>query len=380
MGPMKLTYFSASYLPSQYANSVHVMKMASAFAGNGCDVQLVGWRGSDESDGMYDYYGVKRDFGVTLMPNPGKGFSGRIRHFWYPAIQAWALGRSGASQVYGRNLVGLAFCAMRGLDVMVETHSPPDQLSRLERWAMKYLLRTPRLRGLVVISHALKSRWVEGGGLSSSRIMVAPDSADAIPEDLAPKRLGPPERLQIGYVGHLYAGRGVELVEALARTLPHMDFHIVGGRDEDIALWRQRTADLTNFTLHGFVAPSEADAFRLGCDVLLAPYSKKVTVLGKTDTTAWMSPLKLFEYMAAGRAMLCSDLPVLREVLRDGTNCRLLPPDDIQAWAGSLQSLADCPESRDALGQAAKEYFLANHTWHGRARSILDFIEANGKI
>ena len=69
-----------------------------------------------------------------------------------------------------------------------------------------------------------------------------------------------------------------------------------------------------NVELAGYLPHGEVASFLAACDVLLAPYQRQVSIASGFDTARWMSPLKIFEYMAAGRLVLCSDLPALREV------------------------------------------------------------------
>ena len=71
-----------------------------------------------------------------------------------------------------------------------------------------------------------------------------------------------------------------------------------------------------------------------------------VRIAGGGETAAWMSPLKVFGYMAAAKPILCSDLPVLREVIEDGRNGILVPPDDPAAWARVCQTLMMTGEFR----------------------------------
>jgi glycosyltransferase involved in cell wall biosynthesis len=105
-------------------------------------------------------------------------------------------------------------------------------------------------------------------------------------------------------------------------------------------------------------------------DVLVAPYQKQVFVQGGAETSAVMSPLKLFEYMSTGRAIVCSDLPVLREVMHADHNALLVRPDDAAAWVSAVERLSD-PQLRHRLGSAAREQFLAHHTWRARAQAAL---------
>ena len=131
-----------------------------------------------------------------------------------------------------------------------------------------------------------------------------------------------------------------------------------------------------NVTFHGFVTPAEADDYRLSFDVLIAPYQNKVAVnsTGSSDTAAWMSPLKIFEYMACARPIVCSDLPVLREVLSHGHNALLCSPADAGEWLGALERLRADPVLRQQLAANARADFEARYSWRGRARKVLDHV------
>ena len=84
-----------------------------------------------------------------------------------------------------------------------------------------------------------------------------------------------------------------------------------------------------------------------------------------------MSPLKVFEYMAAGKPILASDIPALREILRDGETALLLPPGEPEAWAAAARALLRDPGRAAALGARARAAFLAEYTWDARAARIL---------
>lgn len=178
--------------------------------------------------------------------------------------------------------------------------------------------------------------------------------------------------MNVGYIGHLYEGRGIDLLVELARRCAWLHMHIVGGNPEDVQRWRAECEDLENVTLHGYVAPAETPRYREMCDVLAAPYQQVVKVAGnRVDTSKWMSPLKIFEYMASGKAIVCSDLPVLREVLTDGKNALLCPADDVDAWCAAMGWLRDDPALRKFLGARAHQDYLEKYTWEQRAKRLL---------
>ncbi len=87
----------------------------------------------------------------------------------------------------------------------------------------------------------------------------------------------------------------------------------------------------------------------------------------------YASPLKLFEYMAAGRAIVSSDHPATAEVVHDGESALLVPPENVPALADALCRLYDDPQLRERLGAAAKQE-SGQYSWQVRARRILNFI------
>lgn len=86
--------------------------------------------------------------------------------------------------------------------------------------------------------------------------------------------------------------------------------------------------------------------------------------------------MKMFEYMAHGKAIVASDLPALREILNDG-NSMLVDPESPGTWISAIRSLAD-PDKARRLGLAAKKDFDARHTWRKRAEAILESLGGFG--
>jgi glycosyltransferase involved in cell wall biosynthesis len=224
---------------------------------------------------------------------------------------------------------------------------------------------------LVAISQAIADAILKDFPSLESKMLVAADGADAATAPAEPISRSS-SKLSVGYVGHLYPGKGMEIMAELAPLCPWAHFDIVGGRPEDIQYWKERTGTLGNLTLHGPVPHAAVPAKLAQFDVVLAPYKRSVIVSnGRMDVASWMSPLKIFEYMALEKAIIASDLPVLREVLTDGATALLCDPDDVQSWAAALKRLADDPAERQRLGRSARELLLSSYTWKKRAEKIL---------
>jgi glycosyltransferase involved in cell wall biosynthesis len=131
--------------------------------------------------------------------------------------------------------------------------------------------------------------------------------------------------------------------------------------------------------LTGFVPNAELPQYQAACDVLLMPYQRQVAASSGGDISRYLSPMKLFEYLACERPIVSSDLPVLQEVLNP-ENAILLPGDDIDAWAAALQTLEADADLRRRLASRARQD-AQQYTWEARAKKILSGqVAANGKI
>jgi len=363
---MRIVYLSGSAVPSRDARSIQVMRMCEAFGANGHDVTLVGKQSErNPVEDVYDYYGVRKCFKLSLIPcRTVKGSNILV----LPALYA-RLRRHDPDEVliYARDIYGASLAIRMGFRVIYEAHSSP--YNQLIRHLETSLLGKRRLLRLIVISQALADFYVARFGIAD-RTVVCHDAA-AVPSGSSNADLSwPPCRdtLQIGYTGHLYPGKGAEIIVECARRLPQYDFHIIGGRDADIAHWRRQAP--ANLRFHGFLQPALLDQARERFDVLLLPAQRSVIVPhSHEDIAGYMSPLKLFEYMASRRAIISSDLPVLREVL-DERMAVLVPPEDTDQWVAAIQRCENW-SYRSALAEAAYNAFREHYTWEKRAQRVL---------
>ncbi|MGA2914920.1 MAG: glycosyltransferase family 4 protein [Sedimentisphaerales bacterium] len=368
---MKIAYISFSAIPSRQANSIGVMKMCQAFAQAGHSVTLVVPDVSDIEPGvsdMYSFYGVKPVFKIHKIKLRSSWEF--IQKFFYAFDSARYAQKENSELVYGRFIPGCTSAAAAGLPVIGELHIPYGP-GIIKEWLFRRFIGTKSFRHIVVISESLKRDILNVYPQLEDKIIVVRDGAEAITEDYKPSRRT--NRLQIGFVGHLYKGRGIELILELAARCPNADFHLAGGTEEDINYWKAAAIDYKNVKFYGFMPHPETEKFRLKMDILLAPYQKKVSVAdnGNMTTEKWMSPLKLFEYMAAGKAIISSDIPVLREILEHEKTAIFCPPDDADAWQIAIERMRDDIVLRDRLGRAAREIFLKHYTWKARAEKVL---------
>jgi glycosyltransferase involved in cell wall biosynthesis len=186
---------------------------------------------------------------------------------------------------------------------------------------------------------------------------------------LARGKPAPPPPVPVAaYAGHLYAWKGVDLLlEALA-LLPGVKGLIVGGHDAEPDLERVkqlagRLGMIDRVTFTGLVEPSQVAGYLAQASVLVLPNPASAI------STSFTSPLKLFEYMAAGRAIVASNLPSIREVLKDDETAVLVEPGSAPAFAEAIRALTTDRARADRLARAAFAE-AANYTWQRRAERL----------
>ncbi|MBL4606724.1 MAG: glycosyltransferase family 4 protein [Pseudomonadales bacterium] len=372
--PKTIVYFSSSTIPSLEANSIHVMLMAEALSQHGHQVTLIANRGSFNSiDDVYSQYGVSKNFTIRFCVRPTAPVVGSLIYGFFSALTCFRLG---PKLLFARCPHSLFFSAIFNKPFIYEAHDLPK--GRLRKFVETKLFRKTNFQRLVVISDALKRDYIrEFSMLRDEDILVAHDGAKTSKDCFVPgytkARTNFDKGLSVGYVGSLYAGKGVEGVIELAKERPMHRYKIVGGTSREIDIWMKKSPK--NIEFHGRIDPSEVPAILRTFDVLLMPALNKIETSKGGNIAAYTSPLKMFEYMASGRPIISSNLHVLMEVLTDNFNALLAPPTDIAQWGIALDRLEKDTALRERLASNALEELRERYTWFKRAANVLTIIQ-----
>jgi glycosyltransferase involved in cell wall biosynthesis len=373
----RLAYIHRSRIPSDRANCIQVLKMCAGFAAY-ADVRLIAPfypEDARQRETLWDQFALARKFELSWLPFPHAGDRFAVRGF---ALAATAYVRwKRYPLAYTRDPLVAYELARAGVRVGFEAHHLEED-RRYPVWSR--LIADPgisrALRGIFCISKSLMEDY-RAAGARKELLHWAPDAVDLqrfehpVEKQDARLRLGlPAEGRIVCHCGQLLPGRGAEeTVEAL-RELPDVLLVMVGGTPDDIE--RVRTfADERGLgrrlRFDGVVPNGKIPLYLWAADALVMPYTTR------TYTQRAMSPLKMFEYMAADRPIVATDFPSIREVLRDGENALLVAPDSARSIAGGLRRVLDDPVPAGILASRARED-VDSYTWERRAKNILEIL------
>lgn len=370
---MKIQYLSNSPIPSRKANSIQIMKMCHAFASNGTEVHLYAQKTNENIEDVYEYYGVENNFSIEWHECPKIKWLGLIIYAYRTYKKALKNGPT--DLIYGRDLYSIYKLRNFDVPIVFEAHTLPSNI--YGQYLFKRLTRNSNFKKLIVTADALKKRCHElYPWLDDENIYVVRNGADApkisavINENISFIE----SKYRVGYVGHLYRGKGMEIISKLVKNMPECEFHIVGGTEEDIGYWSENIS-FRNIIFHGYIPNYELHKYYDKFDIVLAPYLNiKIGSGGNSSVDVWASPLKVIEYMSYKKAIIASNLPMVSEVIRNRENGLLCDPNNIQSWVDSIRELFYNIDLRRNLQKNAYKEFIEKYTWEKRASKIINIL------
>jgi len=311
----KLLYISNSLLPSKAANSVHVMKMCNALSNIGFKVKLLAKTKEKDADkdDIFNYFNVSKNFQIELWKVLGIfKISFFISFIIFPMVAVIERIKDKKLLIYSRNRHSSFLLSLLNISHSYELHGIP--CSHLELFFDSYILNVKKKNKIIAISYALKEDIALKFGVTPSRVFVAHDAADIVDlQEISSHQLNGEGKINIGYVGSLLEGKGVDLLCRAAHFLPNYNFHVVGGSEKHIEKYIEEF-NSDNLFFYGHVNQHEVLSFLKAFEIVVLPNKKDVFTANNENIGKYTSPLKLFEYMSQGKNIVASNIPVFREV------------------------------------------------------------------
>ncbi|HUH97494.1 MAG TPA: glycosyltransferase [Anaerolineales bacterium] len=372
---MKIAVITNSRIPSLTANSIQAMKVCDALTELGHALRVFAPREADSVswDELAAHYGLHHPFEIQWLPSV-RG----LKRFDFVFRAQSGAHKFHADLIYTWLPQSAAVGLWQSYPVILEMHA--DVAGRLGAWWLRQFFKTAGRKRLLTTTQALRKALERSTGtpFPDEAVQIAPNGVDLeryanLPDPSDARRgLNLKEGWTAGFTGHFYAGRGMDLLFELARALPNVNFLWAGGTPEAVEAWRAKlnAANVSNVTLAGFIENSRLPLYQSAADILLMPYGRAISASSGQDIAEVINPMKMFEYMASERAILTSDLPVIREVLNE-SNAIFCAPGEVNAWKNAIENSLKDEERRAALAKQARRD-VENHTWIVRAQRALE--------
>ena len=387
--PPLIVYRHSVDYPNRQAHAVQMTHATRGLADAGARVWMsVGKWTADGSQDVAEYFGLKPHSGVRLLrwPRKPRGLrdwkGGLFRTFIKHKLRRYHAERPvfylRDKDVNFETILELArvreacnarivleshYCQADHLRDRVEAASTESEREEIRRgkWGRAAELELEALRTVdlfVAVSENLRSRLCEMAGREGPSAVIRNGAAEfPLPDTPLSKRKG------IVYVGHAYEDKGVDdLLDAVAR-LPDIPLKIVGCRDDEqktrVMRWADEKGVADRVTITGFVASSEVAEHMAEARVAVVP-------LKYGDG----SPIKAFEYMAAGLPIVATDAQANVEIIEESGAGVLTTAQDPVAMADAI----GCMLEDDALAEAHRQNglaWIARNTWQKRGEKLL---------
>jgi len=360
-----LYYVAEFSLPNNTAYTIHVVKMLNALNEKLGTCELI----IPYKDNKYNYNNLKKNFFLRKKKFLIKSiFQKKYRlTFLLRIIFAFkaALYIKKNQNIITRSIMTSFFLILLKKKHFLEIHHEFYGLSKflfinLNNINSKYIII------IIFISKSLKNFYKN----ITKKGIVMPDAVD---KNFFKKKKIKNIIKSIYYIGSFYKGRGIELIIEIAKILKKINFFLYGLRNSEIGNFKNIPKNVKIFK---FVEYSKVPRLLQKSDLLLIPHSLNYVGISSNkksiDIRKYTSPLKMFEYLASGTPLMASNLPVLKEILRNKYNSIIVKDNNPYNWANEIIKLQSNIKLKKIISENAIKTANKN-TWNIRAKKILKY-------
>lgn len=351
---INLNYFSFDKIPNQKAHTIQILKMCDYM----CElfnVNLICPKGNSKD--IKKIFNLKNNFKVKNI-NTSKLKVINIFYKLYYLI-FYKLNKDDILFTRDVHFAFLGFFFYK--KIYLELHVTHLNYTNLSYYLLIFLMSKKKIKKIFISKSLFK--LYKKNIKKIKNFVVAHDASDNnFTKDYNKKKLS------VGYCGHLYKGRGINIIINLALNEKAINFNILGGFKGDREFYLKKSLP-KNIKFFPHRPYKNVKNFLAKNSILIAPYEKKLGGLGDIDTSKYMSPLKIFEYMSSNRPIICSNHKVLREILKPNYSALMCDPDNFLEWKSSLNKLKN-KNTRFILSKNSYAQFLKKYTWNKRVKLI----------
>lgn len=367
MTSIDCVYVTRTVLPSTSASSIHVMKISEEFNKHFHGrFRVLVCKKLKSTKEICERYGVDDVcIEAVIKDNISVCFA-----YQFARSVVHYMNKYNIQNIITRDPITALLASLSGKHVVLDLHGDLRHLCGRFYHLFKIDLFVRSIR-FVAISNRLKQYYIENYGMCYNQITVIHDGVTVENfMDLDERIISKEKCLTLGYFGKFTLGKGIDTIAYIAERCNECRFIMYGGSRED-AEEETGIAFPENVIFGGYVDNSKVPAIMDAIDIMLLP-NKKNQICNDEYIGEFTSPLKMFEYMASGRPIIASDIPVLREVLNE-SNAYLVDEENIEEWIFVIRSIMNNPKAANEKARQARIDVL-DYSWKKRAETMAKLI------
>ncbi len=358
---MKITYIAETSLTNRSAYTHHVLKMCDAFSKKG-NVELI----IPSVKKKFNFQKIKKNFLLktkkklkirSILKTDIINF---LNRFLFGFKVANYLRNVKSEIIISRSLISSFFLCVFKVNHHLEIHNELKGLTKFLLINLNYINSKYLIR-IILISKSLSKKF---GSIKKEKLLILHDAVDL--KDFGYKVKNTKTIKSVTYVGSFYRGKGVELILKLASKFNKITFNIYG---DSLGNTYKK---LKNVKLHGYVHYNKVPRILVNSDILILPSANLQFGRAKNiNITNYNSPLKMFDYLAAGKIIMSSKRDGICEVLKHNYNSIIVNKYDLVSWSNALSSVI---KKKYNLSKLRKNSLKTSkiYTWDNRIIKILN--------
>ena len=370
---MKISYLFNSSIPSNLPSSLQVAKMCEGMQKKLHDVNLITPMPGLNAKYLAKYYNIKNKFRLYKIKFFTKYPLG-INYYLFSLVSIFYALRLKTDLFVTRNFFTCFLLVIFKKKTIFEIHHDITTESRIVKFLFNNfkILNSKTIIKIVAISKGVKKYLINDLGILEEKIQILPSASGLNFRNWKGKINLKKKRLNIGYFGSLEKTKGVNFLIKLSKKDKKNNYFIFGGTNNDVEVLKKNIIN-NNLSIKSHIPYRNLKNYLLKMDVLVMPYDKKVirSAGGIGNISKYMSPLKLFDYLASGKLIIATKINSIEEIVQNKKNCILINKLDVFNWHKEIKLITKNKKKYEKIAKSG--YKLSKkYTYSLRAEKFLD--------
>lgn len=360
MVKININYIADLSIPNKSAYAVHVLKISDNFIKFGCNLKLYLYSNQKRINAKK----IKNDFNLSNLLNINYCFKKKVKRTFFNNIffSFWCSNKiNKKSLVISRSIISALILNILKFRVILEIHHEMTGFTKIFYQLTTKLKIIKNLKFIFIHKNLQK---IFDPSKKNSIVLDDGVDIDDFLFDINSKKT-------CAYTGSFAKGKGIELISKIAAKNPKILFYAYG--NIDTLSHPHSFKKIKNLIFQNYQKYKNIPKILKKNLILLMPYQKKIGILAKNISVEnYISPLKLFEYLASSNIIIASNLKVYSHILKDKFNCLLCEPSNIDDWSSKITYAIN---SSNKLNYLRKNAFKSakKYTWIKRVSEIVNF-------